>query len=347
MGWWKKLFGEKAKSVSAPDPQGRYQLADEQFRNGSFSEALATLEVYAGDPSSHIAATKDHRETSLVCDSILLRAQVLAKLDRHQEAVEGIKGVMRHSPQRQSDHDVRSFFAACLANTRDYDYAKAVLEQLRREQYGQLKPADQRLFQLCEAKLREGVGVSTTGPPTQPQLAQMSPDSGDLGLLVPNLTSFVQEQWAHVHNDPGRTLDRNAFERIFKSMAGLPIQSTASLPAEAIKKDAVSATRAVASMASMLGQSIDQGSQLNIASATSGWLRVHTGTAGMFLVGRTGTNEFRVWFDVENVAIKDRMPGLPGGTTQPGPTQGWKCESCGAPNLDGALDFCMNCGAGR
>ena len=79
-------------------------------------------------------------------------------------------------------------------------------------------------------------------------------------------------------------------------MAGLPIQPAANLPPKATQKDAVSATTAVPHMAFLLAQSIAQGARLKIEAVGNGMLRVQAGPLD-WRVGRTGTNEFRVWFE--------------------------------------------------
>jgi hypothetical protein len=166
-------------------------------------------------------------------------------------------------------------------------------------------------FNRCVSDLRSGRYAVVTVPvrqvPPKPnviatstrceaELGETQPNSGDISSLVPDLTSFVQDQRASVHNDPDLTLQRNEYENIFGAMARLSIVATASLPAKATRKGAASAAVVVGNMGFYLAQSIAQGAHLKIESVSNGVLRVQAGCWDSF-VGRTGTNEFRAWFE--------------------------------------------------
>ena len=119
-------------------------------------------------------------------------------------------------------------------------------------------------------------------------------DLGDSNSLVPNLTLFVQEQWAH-ESDPSLRLPREDYKRIFEAMAALPIQSVTNLPPEMTKEDGVSVTKAVQQMVFFFAQAMCQGRKLEIEMLTATMLRLKAGMS--FCIVRTGSNEFRISAD--------------------------------------------------
>lgn len=162
---------------------------------------------------------------------------------------------------------------------------KQIVEQIRQGEYN-----------ILEIPVSPSLKKPSTFPTAQPKPAQPSPSAGGISSLVPNLNAFIQEERARVDNDPDLVLQCYDYENMFKAMAGLAIISTESLPAKATQHDALSADKAVSHMAFLLAQAIAQDARLEVESATTDMLIIRAGAINWH-VGRTGTNEFRVWLD--------------------------------------------------
>lgn len=128
----------------------------------------------------------------------------------------------------------------------------------------------------------------------QPAQTNTPPRIDDIGMLVPDLSSFMAAQWKGEKDAPLR-FPREDYKRLFEAMASLPIQAVATLPPEMTKKDGVPATKAVPHMVFFFAQAMCQGHKLKIDRPTTTMLRAHAGMS--FWVVRTGVNEFRLGTD--------------------------------------------------
>lgn len=154
-------------------------------------------------------------------------------------------------------------------------------------------------------QFQEARAVTERFPPSATPISALATDapkdnaqeaSADIISLVPDITSFVRQQWESVHNDPDMKLQNDEYERIFRALAQLPIQSTASLPSRANETESKSACAAVAGMTFNLGQTNAHGSHRTIELVSDGLLRIHAEIYD-YRIARTATNEFRVWLE--------------------------------------------------
>jgi predicted Zn-dependent protease len=198
---WAAVAREKANGIPLPDCRARRSLECE-FRAGGYLEVLAEARALRSADARYwrtraaraLAGRAFARlgELPPSAEATLVRAQVLSGQGRHVEAAAELRPAVQSWPD---DRRLRRELAAALHRSRDYDAARALLEELVREEPGSAGAAfllgDSYLQQQQTGKaipaLESAVAADPKLLPARAALGRAYMLAGDAARALPHL----------------------------------------------------------------------------------------------------------------------------------------------------------------